>query len=157
MAFCNWWSVIQKWITINNILSALNKMPGHLQLCMSPLYATNITKFEFWNYRAHTLCAHSHCSNTQLQSYCYDLMTLSYTELEHAQSHRHMPKEWAWLINHIYTGKLNRKFTICSTSRPFSTSFFIDIYTDLLCFNIARTTTDAYIEREIWWFLCQQR
>ena len=30
------------------------------------------------------------------------LMTLSYTELEHAQLHQHMPVEWVWSINHRY-------------------------------------------------------
>ena len=30
----------------------------------------------------------------------YDLMTLSYTELEHVQSHQYMPVEWVWSINH---------------------------------------------------------
>ena len=50
-----------------------------------------------------TLCSHCSVVAMLLQSCCYDLTTLSYTALEHAQSHQHMPVEWVWSINHRHT------------------------------------------------------
>ena len=58
------------------------------------------------------------------------LTTLSYAELEHAQSHQHMPVEWVWSINHRHA---DRKCTICSASKLFWAirSAYKPVYTDI--------------------------